>query len=288
MNAASWFRDFHHALRQLGRSPGFTVVAVLTLSVGIGANTAIFSVVNELLLRPPAHVVDPERIVSIWTSDFSGPPYGASSYPDFETFSEQRDVMVDVAAYGLVPGNLVESDETVRLTIEQVTPNYFDVLGVRAAQGRLLRAGEGDDAATVVVLGHALWRDRFGADPGVVGRTVRINADTFTVVGVAPDGFEGSQRVFGGVDAWVPLETLGGRPGRRVERGSRGLMLLGRLQPGVSLEAARARFAVVANQLLAAYPEEWRDSGASRRPSREPEAVSTRTSGPATRPASTR
>jgi predicted permease len=259
MNAASWFRDFHHALRQLGRSPGFTVVAVLTLSVGIGANTAIFSVVNELLLRPPAHVVDPERIVSIWTSDFSGPPYGASSYPDFETLSEPRDVMVDVAAYGLVPGNLVESDETVRLTIEQVTPNYFDVLGVRAAQGRLLRAGEGDDAATVVVLGHALWRDRFGADPGVVGRTVRINADTVTVVGVAPDGFEGSQRVFGGVDAWVPLETLGGRPGRRVERGSRGLMLLGRLQPGVSLEAARARFAVVANQLLAAYPEEWRD-----------------------------
>ena len=89
-------------------SPGFTAVAVLTLSIGIGANTAIFSVVNDLLLRPPAHVADPERIVSIWTSDFSGPPYGASSYPDYETFREQRDVMADVAAYGLVPGNLVE------------------------------------------------------------------------------------------------------------------------------------------------------------------------------------
>jgi predicted permease len=257
--SASWFRDFRYALRQLARSPGFTAVAVLTLSIGIGANTAIFSVVNELLLRPPAHVSDPERIVSIWTSDFSGPPYGASSYPDYETFREQRDVMADVAAYELVPGNLVELDETVRLTIEQVTPNYFDVLGVRAAHGRLLVSGEADDADTVVVLGHALWRNRFDADPDVVGRTVRINAGTFTVVGVAPEGFEGSQRVFGGVDAWVPLETLGGRPGRRVERDSRGLLLLGRLQPGVSIDAARARYSVVASQLLAAYPEQWRD-----------------------------
>ncbi len=259
MNPDTWFRGLRYALRQLARSPGFTAVGVLTLSIGIGANTAIFSVVNELLLRRPAHVADPERVVSIWTSDFSGPPYGASSYPDFDTFREQRDVMSDVAAFGLVPGNLVEPDETVRLTVEEVSTNYFDVLGVRAAQGRLLVAGEADDGATVVVLGHALWRNRFGADPAVVGRTVRINADAFTVVGVAPDGFEGSQRIFGGVDAWVPLETLGGRPGRRVERGSRGLMLLGRLQPGVSLEEARARYAVVGSQLLAAYPEEWRD-----------------------------
>ncbi|HJR70587.1 MAG TPA: ABC transporter permease [Gammaproteobacteria bacterium] len=252
-------RDLRYSLRQLARSPGFTAVAVLTLSIGIGANTAIFSVVNELLLRPPAHVVDPERVVSIWTSDFSGPLYGASSFPDYESFREHRDIMADVAAFGLVPGNLVEPDETVRLTIEEVSTNYFDVLGVRAATGRLLRSGAEDEDSPVVVLGHTLWRNRFAADPAVVGRTVRINAGTFTVVGVAPEGFEGSQRIFGGVDAWVPLETLEGRPGRRAERGSRGLMLLGRLQPGVSLEEARARYAVVASQLLAAYPEVWRD-----------------------------
>ena len=259
MNADSWFRDVRYAVRQLARAPAFTAVAVLTLSIGIGANTAIFGVVNELLLRPPAHVVDPERIVSLWTSDFSGPPYGASSYPDYENFREQRDVMVDVAAYGLVPGNLVEQEETARLAIEEVTPNYFDVLGVRAAQGRLLR-GEADEGEAVVVLGDKLWRTRFGADPAVVGRTLRINAGTFTVVGVAPEGFMGSQRIFGGVDAWVPLDTLtGGRPDRLTQRGSRGLMLLGRLQPGVSLDEARARYAVVANQLLASYPDEWRD-----------------------------
>ncbi len=258
--AGNWFRDLRYALRQLARAPGFTAAAVLTLSIGIGANTAIFSVVNDLLLRPPAHVVDPERIVSIWTSDFSGPPYGVSSYPDYETFREQRDVMADVAAYGLVPGNLVEAEETVRLKIEEVTPNYFDVLGVRPAVGRLLRPGAEDEGATVVILDHALWRNRFGADPAVVGRTVRINAGTFTVVGVAPEGFEGGQRAFGGVDAWVPFEALAGDgASRRAERGSRGLTLLGRLQPNVSLDQVRARFAVVASQLLAAYPAEWRD-----------------------------
>jgi predicted permease len=260
MTPEIWFRDLRYAVRQLARAPGFTAVAVLTLSIGIGANTAIFGVVNELLLRPPAHVVEPERVVSIWTSDFSGPPYGTSSYPDYEVFREQRDIMVDVAAYGLVPGNLVTTEETVRLAIEQVTSNYFDVLGVRAAQGRLLVSGEADERAPLVVLGYELWRDRFGADAAVVGRTVRLNADTFTIVGIAPEGFEGSQRIFGGVDAWVPLETLSaGRPGRLAERGSRSLRLLGRLQPGVSLDAARARYGVVANQLLASYPDEWRD-----------------------------
>jgi len=124
----------------------------------------------------------------------------------------------------------------------------------------LLRAGEADEGAAVVVLGHALWQTRFGADPGIVGRAVRINSGTFTVVGVAPEGFKGSQRIFGGVDAWVPLETLAGGPaGRLAERGSRGLLLLGRLQPGVSLDQARARYAVVANQLLASYPDDRRD-----------------------------
>src|SRR5689334_25436963 len=114
MSAKSWIRDVRHALRHLARAPAFTAVAVLTLSIGIGANTAIFSVVNYLLLRPPAHVVEPERVVTIWTSDFSGPPFGTSSYPDYEDFREQRDVMADVAGYGLTAGNLVEQDETVR------------------------------------------------------------------------------------------------------------------------------------------------------------------------------
>jgi hypothetical protein len=168
--------------------------------------------------------------------------------------------MADVAAYGLVPGNLVEREETVRLAIEQVTPNYFDVLGVRAAQGRLLRSGEADDRAAVVVLGHALWQTRFGADPGIVGRTVRINSGTFTVVGVAPEGFKGSQRIFGGVDAWVPLETLaGGRPiGSPSAARARCCCSAGCSRACRSTKRERATRSS-RNQLLASYPDEWRD-----------------------------
>jgi predicted permease len=248
------------AVRTLARSPGFTLVAVLTLAVGIGANTAIFSVVNTLLLSPPAHVLEPERVVTLWTSDFSGPPYGASSYPDYETFREQRDVVVDVAAFGLAPGNLVEPDETVRLTLETVSLNYFDVLGVLAERGRTFDVADGD-APAVALISHTLWQSRFGADAAVVGRAIRLNAGTFTVVGVAPEGFDGSTRGLR-VDAWVPIQaaaSLGGNARFLDERGARRFNLVGRLQPGVSLEQSRARFAVVANQMLAAYPDSWSD-----------------------------
>ena len=258
MNIENVFRNLRYACRQLARSPGFTAVAVLTLSIGIGANAAIFSLVNHLLLTPPAHVVEPDRLVSLYTSDFSGPLYGSSSYPDYEVFREQRDVVMDVAAFALAPGNLVETEETVRLMLVEVSPNYFDVLGIIAAQGRLLLS-DADDRAPVVVLGHSLWRSRFGADPSVIGRAIRLNADTFTIVGVAPEGFDGSMRGLD-VDAWVPLHaSAGGGADRRSERGARNLTLLGRLQPGVSLDAARARFNVVAGQLFAAHPEEWQD-----------------------------
>ncbi len=154
-------RDFVVAARTLLRSPAFTLVAVLTLALGIGATTAIFSIVSALLLRPPAHVAEPERVVSIWTSDFSGPPYGSSSHPDFEVFSEQGDIMAGVAAYSLTPGNLVLPEETVRLALERVSANYFDVLGIARAEGRLLRSDDADvDAGAVVVISHALWRGR--------------------------------------------------------------------------------------------------------------------------------
>jgi predicted permease len=254
-------RDLVLVVRTLARSPGFTLVAALTLAVGIGANTAIFSVVNALLLRPPAHVAEPERVVSIWTSDFSGPPYGASSYPDYETFAEQRDIVSGVAAFSLMPGNLVEAEETARLALERVSVNYFDVLGVRALQGRLLGSDDGREGAAVAVISHALWQSRFGADPATVGRAIRLNAGTFTVVGVAPEGFHGSQRGIR-VDAWAPLQAtslLGGSDDFLTERGARGLLLLGRLRPGVSIEQAQTRFAVIANRMLAEYPEYWRD-----------------------------
>jgi predicted permease len=259
--ASVLLQDLRTGARLLARNPGFTLIAILSLAIGIGANTAIFSVINALLLRPPAQVVDPERIVSLWTSDFSGPPYGVSSYPDYEIFREQSDVLSEMAAFGLEPANLLEADETVRLALERVSASYFGVLGLRPAEGRLLGSEGGDASSGVVVISHALWQGRFGADPAVVGRTIRLNVGTLTVIGVAPEGFHGSVRGVR-VDAWVPLEAaalLGGDASFLTERGSRGLLVLGRLRPGVSVEQAQARFAALASQLHAAHPDSWRD-----------------------------
>jgi len=273
----SLLQDVRYALRQFAHAPGFTLVAVVTLGIAVGANTAIFSIVNALLLRPPANVADPERIVSIWTSDFSGPSFGASSYPDFEDFSQQTDVLSGVTAFTPQAVNLVDGDETVRLSAERVSANYFEVLGVPPERGRMLDTADGVDRQPVVVISHSLWLRRFGGDPGVIGRAIRLNAGLFTVIGVAPRGFEGSLRGLR-ADVWAPIEVsalLTGNANALTQRGSRGLMLLGRLQPGISLEQASERFAVVSRQLLAAYPNEWRDlSGSGRTISLLPERAS--------------
>ncbi|HEX7090945.1 MAG TPA: ABC transporter permease [Longimicrobiales bacterium] len=261
-------KDIRYAARILARSPGFTLVAVLMLALGIGANTAIFSVVNAVLLRPPAHVAEPERVVTLWTSDYSGPTFGSSSYPDYEVFREQTEVLAGLAAYRIQPVNLIEPDETVRLAAERVSANYFDVLGVRPARGRLFCPEDAAGPQPVAVISHALWQSRLGGDPGVVGRTVRLNAGLFTVVGVAPEGFLGSIRGVR-VDVWVPLQATGllGTPDDFLtRRGDRGLLVLGRLRPGVPVERAQAHFDVVARQLLASYPDAWRDvNGRGRR-----------------------
>lgn len=271
------WQDIRFAVRQFARAPGFTIVAVITLALAIGANTGIFSIVNALLLRAPGGVLEPERVVSIWTSDFSGPSYGASSYPDYEVFRDQPDVMTGVTAFTPGPVNLVDGDETVRLAAERVSANYFEVLGVTATRGRMISGEDDVNRRNVVVISHALWQSRFGGDAAVVGRAIRLNAGVFTVIGVAPESFHGSIRGLR-IDAWVPIEVaaeLSGDGGILSERGTRGLMLLGRLRPNVSLEQARERYRAVARQLFAAYPDTWRDlSGAGRTISVLPERQS--------------
>ena len=137
-------RDLRYSLRQLRRSPGFAAVAVLTLALGIGANAAVFSVVDGLFLRPPPRVSHPDRLVWIYTSDFSGPPYSASSYPDFEAFRDQKDLLSGAAAFSPRPVNLVEGGRTTRLMSELVSADYFGVLGVPPELGRGFRPEEGE------------------------------------------------------------------------------------------------------------------------------------------------
>ena len=256
------FRDLRYGARFLVRSPGFALAAIVSLGLGIGGNTAIFSLLNALLLRPMP-VSQPERIAAIYTSDFSSTTYGSSSYPDFLDFRQRSSAVAEIAAYKPTPVSMSIDGEMDIAFIEAVSGNYFSMLGVGAAHGRLL-VGADDrlEAAPVAAISHGLWTRRFASDPNVVGRTLQFNGRSFTIVGVVAREYTGALRGLA-MGAWIPIvpsSTLpGGGSSRWIEqRGSRGLMLLGRLKPGVSVAQAQAAFDVVAAQLYAAYPQAWR------------------------------
>jgi predicted permease len=255
--------DLRYAIRRLIRARGFTLAAALTIALGVGANTAIFSVVNAVLLRPPTAVTEPERLVGLFTSDYSGPPYGSSSIPDILDVGQQAsDVFVGVAGYSPRPAAVGANDNLERIAVEVVTDNYFQVMGVQPVLGRGFgaeqRAKGGDP---VVVISSALWRRRFGSDPAIVGKTLRMNAREFTIIGVAPNGFNGALRGLVN-DVWAPASLgayVGMGDGFNDSRGDRGSFVYARLKPGVTIEQARARMNVIARQLHAAYPDAWTD-----------------------------
>jgi len=254
--------DFSYALRRLIRARGFTLAAALTIALGVGANSAIFSIVNAVLLRPPVAVAAPDRLIGLFTSDFSGPPYGSSSFADIDDFGKQSaDVFAGVMGYSPRPAAVGSDDNLERIAAEVVTDNYFQVLGTAMTLGRgfgpeqRVRGGE-----PVAVISNALWQRRFASDPAIVGKSVRMNAREFTIIGVAPAGFSGSLRPLV-ADVWVPaaLGVYVGMSDDFTSRGDRSAFAYARLKPGVTIEHARARMAVVARQLAAAYPDAWTD-----------------------------
>jgi predicted permease len=255
--------DFRYAVRRLIRSRGFTLAAALTIALGVGANTAIFSLVNAVLLRPPVAVTEPERLVGLYTSDFSGPAFGASSFPDVADFGAQGgDVFVGVMGFSPRPSAVGSGDDLERVAVEVVTDNYFQVLGIQPVAGRPFGAEQRvPGGEPVVVVSHALWQRRFGGDPTIIGKPLRMNAREFTIMGVAPAGFAGSLRGLV-TDVWVPAAIgsyVGLGPNSFTARGDRGTFAYARLKPGVTMEQAQARMSVVARQLTAAYPNTWTD-----------------------------
>ena len=253
--------DFRYAFRRLVRSPGFTLAATLTLALGIGANTTIFTLVNAILLRPPAAVDAPHELVSVYTSDYSGPAWGASSFPDYEEFRSATGVFEDVALF--MPRSVGVGDTDMeRAGIEIVSGNYFRTLGVQPMHGRFFSAEEdGPGAGAVAVISHALFTRRFGADTYAVGGPIQLNGRQFTLIGVAPPGFGGSIRPLVH-DVWVPVHAasaLGGDQERLTVRGSRNAFIVARLANGVTVADAQARMDVLARRLHAAYPEFWSD-----------------------------
>ena len=238
------FRDLRHAVRGLRRAPGFSLVAILTLGLGLGANAAIFGVLDAAILRP-LPFPDADRIVTLHISVQEASqgkhelfPW---SYPKFDLFRKNVTSYSGVAGYANSNLNLITPDGPERLEAEEVGASYFQVLALTPALGRLFQPGEdarpGEPA--IVVLGHDLWKRRFGADRGIVGREVRLNGHALTVVGVAPAGFHG---LSGAADVFVPisLAPLLEYSDILTEAGNHWFLAVGRLKPGVSLAAANA------------------------------------------------
>ena len=247
------WQDVRYGARMLWKNPGFTGVAVVVLALGIGANTTIFSLINGLLLRPLVGVAAPERLVAVYTSDFSSGSFGSSSYPDYVSFRDGADAFEALAAYESAAASLTGNDEPQRLRGEAVTGNYFQVLGVGAAAGRTLLPEDETTASgnPVVVLSHNLWQRRFNSDPTIINQTINLDGRAHTVVGVAGEKFRGLHMGLP-PEFWQPMPPARNDAGAR---GSRSLQVVGRLREGANLEAANAQVTAIAARLAQDFPE---------------------------------
>ncbi|MDT5272317.1 MAG: hypothetical protein QOH49_4503, partial [Acidobacteriota bacterium] len=239
-------QDIRYGLRVLWKSKGFTAVAVVTLALGIGANTAIFSVIDAALLRSLPYR-EPGRLVHLWETkrsrDFE---QREASYPDFLDWRAQgAEVFEGLAGYTSRPFTLADAGEATRARGAAVTANFFDLLGVNAAAGRTFVAGEdGLETKRVAVISHGLWQRRFGGERSAVGREVTLDGEAYTVVGVLPAEFNFA--LLGDADVWTPLAPT---PDVASRRYMHWLKVIGRLKQGVNLEGAQAHLATVASRI---------------------------------------
>ena len=246
--------NLRYALRRARQSPGFTLTAILSLAIGIGANTALFTLVDHVLLSDPPYE-DPDRLVDVYidSSDFS---YMVLSYPEMQRVREGTgDAFEAVAAAGLGVAQLEEEGRTQNLLTEQVSGNYFSTLGIRAGVGRLILESDehGESADPVVVLSDRYWRDAHGADPGVVGREIVLAGRPYSIVGVAPPEFTGSFRGLA-PDIFLPALLRGqlepGSSNPTTEWGNHSYFVKGRLRPGATMEQAAVLATNVAGGLI--------------------------------------
>ena len=254
--------DLRHALRLLAKRPAFTAVAVLTLALGIGANSAIFSVVDGLWLRF-SRFPDAERLMVLWET-FPGESHMSVALPNFRDWREQSQSFETLAAYRGVTYTLTGSGDPELVGVGLATADLFSTLGVEPLLGRSFSAQEDQPGAQVAVLSQHLWQRRFGADPGAVGRTVTLNGTAFTVLGVMP---ELRLESLGYADLWAPISLSEARLENRGRHSN--THAVGRLRPGVTLDQARAEMTTIAERLAAAYPQTNSQSGVSVQPLRE-------------------
>jgi predicted permease len=250
--------DVRYALRVLRKSPAFTVVALLTLMLGIGANVVVFGVLNAVLLHP-LDVSDPQSLYQIRHKQWMIGRLLTTSYPAFEDFRQRNTTFSGMAGiYGYSHAGLSWRNAVMKVHGDEVTGNYFDLLGVQPEVGRFFHAADehGPDSAPYVVLSDALWRSAFHADRGVVGTTVELNKHPFTVVGVAPAQFHGTER-FVWPDYWMPMANEEQVEGSDYlhSRTSITVTVIGRLKPGVTPQQATENLNAIAAELAKEYPE---------------------------------
>jgi putative ABC transport system permease protein len=251
-------QDLRYGVRTLWKNKSFTAIAVVALALGIGANSAIFSVVNTVLLRPLPYR-EPERLVMVWEDNSKiGYPRDTPAAANYIDWRDQSTVFEGMAATADRSFNLTGAGEPERFDGKRVSANFFSLLGVEPQLGRaFLPEEDAPGANRVVVLSHGLWQRRFGSDPSLVGKTVTLNGEGYTVVGVMPQGFQFMSQ---DVSMWVPMAFT---QQQAASRGNHYLEVFARLKPGVSVERAQAEMSTIAARLQQQYPDQNTDLGAT-------------------------
>ena len=256
------FRDIRYATRRLAKSPGFLAVVVLSLALGIGANTAVFSVMNAVILHAPPYE-HPEELATIWSTHKLDPNADEDLVPiaDVAAWKKANHVFADIGAVGFIGRvTLTGHGEPVQILIQSVTPNFFNLVGVQPVIGRVFRVEESQEVSQTVVISDALWKTKFNGDAGVLGKTFRTGEVVSTVVGVMPAGFKtfGPWATGKRVDVWQPANPEDPRYANRLG----GSLPVARLKPGVTLEQAQLEMDVLAQALEKAYPQTNKGVGA--------------------------
>ena len=252
-------KDLRYSIRSLRKRPSFTLVAVLTLALGIGINTTVFSLANSVFLRQ-LPVRDPHNLVWVFSNN-----EGPNSYPDYVEYSNETEIFDGLLAYDWAPFNLGVNGQAERIQGTLVSGNYFDVLGIQTQMGRPISPADDqtEAGAPVAVISDTLWQRQFNKDSNVVGKPLVLNGHTFTVIGVTPTGFVGTEEAFPR-EIWIPLSMESvARPAGNArngaiafsDRSARTLTVMGRLKSGVTVREAQARMNVVAARLAQNYPD---------------------------------
>src|SRR2546430_7840684 len=244
-------QDLRYGLRTLLKNPGFTIVAVTALALGIGANTVIFSAVNAVLLRP-LPFKNPEQLVMLWeNAAHLGFPKNTPAPPNFVDWQKQNTVFTGMAAMSERSFNLTGVGEPERLDGRRVSANLFDLLGVPALLGRTFVPEDDRPGSHVVLVSYSLWQRRFGSDPSIIGRVVTLNGESYTVIGVMPRSVHLPAYGNWNDKVWVPIAFTNEET---TERGNHFLDVIARIKPGITLKQAQAEMETIAARLAKEYP----------------------------------